>query len=309
VDWANLLQQIVNGLSLGAIYALVALGYTMVYGVLRFINFAHGDVFMIGAFVGLYLYRWLKPFFAGLPQVFSFVAVLLATMAICGLLGVIIEKLAYKPLRNRSRLTVLITAIGVSLLLSYGAQLMFGAAPRAGAALLPNQTIALPGGASVTLEQIVVLVVTLVLLFALRTAVLHTRMGLAMRALSNNPTAASLMGVNTDAVISFTFGLGSALAGAAGVFFAMLYQAIDPFMGIVPGIKAFVAAVLGGIGSIPGAALGGVLIGIVETLVVGYSFHMGIPSGYRDAVAFVILILILLFRPTGLLGKPDREKV
>ena len=149
----------------------------------------------------------------------------------------------------------------------------------------------------------------LLLLLALSYAVLRTRLGLAMRALSNNPTAAALMGVNNDAVISFTFGLGSALAGAAGIFFAMLYQAIDPFMGILPGIKAFVAAVLGGIGNIPGAALGGVLLGLLETLVVGYSQNIGIPSGYRDAVAFVILILTLMFKPTGLLGKSEREKV
>ena len=160
-----------------------------------------------------------------------------------------------------------------------------------------------------TMEQVVVLVVTVLLLISLRFIVQKTRMGLAIRALSNNPTAASLMGVNTDAVISFTFGLGSALAAAAGIFFAMLYQAIDPFMGILPGIKAFVAAVLGGIGNIAGAALGGVLIGLLETLVVGYSKNIGIPPGFRDAVAFVILILILMFKPAGLLGKSEREKV
>jgi branched-chain amino acid transport system permease protein len=309
VDWGNLGQQLVNGLSLGAIYALIALGYTMVYGVLRFINFAHGDVFMVGSFAGLYVYRWLKPLLVGLPEALALAVVLVAAMAICALLGVIIEKLAYKPLRGRSRLTVLITAIGVSLFLSYTGQLLFGAAPKGFPTLIRDHTLHLPGGASVTIEQIVVLGVTFLLLFALRHVVLRTRMGLAMRALSHNPTAASLMGVNTNAVISFTFAIGSALAGAAGIFFAMLYQAIDPFMGIIPGVKAFVAAVLGGIGSIPGAALGGVLIGVLETLVVGYSFHLGIPSGYRDATAFVILILILLFRPTGLLGKPEREKV
>lgn len=309
MDWGNFTQQLVNGLSLGAIYALIALGYTMVYGVLRFINFAHGDVFMVGAFTGLYVHRWLKPALAFLPDYVSGVVTLLAAMAACALLGVVIEKLAYKPLRERSRLTVLITAIGVSLFLSYSAQLLFGAAPRGFPQLIKNHTHILPGGASVTTEQIVVLIVTLLLLLGLRYVVMNTKMGLAMRALSNNPTAASLMGVNTDAVISFTFGLGSALAGAAGIFFAMLYQAIDPFMGILPGVKAFVAAVLGGIGNIPGAALGGVLIGMVETLVVGYSNRIGIPSGYRDAVAFVILILILLFKPSGLLGKSDREKV
>jgi len=309
VDWGNLAQQTVNGLSLGAIYALIALGYTMVYGVLRFINFAHGDVFMVGAFAGLYFHRWLKPLFTGWPAAVSAIVILLLSMAFCALLGIVIEKIAYKPLRQRSRLTVLITSIGVSLLLSYGAQLLFGAAPKGFPQLVANRTVSLPLGASVTVEQITVLVVTLLLLLALSYAVLRTRLGLAMRALSNNPTAAALMGVNNDAVISFTFGLGSALAGAAGIFFAMLYQAIDPFMGILPGIKAFVAAVLGGIGNIPGAALGGVLLGLLETLVVGYSQNIGIPSGYRDAVAFVILILTLMFKPTGLLGKSEREKV
>jgi branched-chain amino acid transport system permease protein len=187
--------------------------------------------------------------------------------------------------------------------------MLFGAAPKGFPQLMANHTITLPGGATVTVEQITVLVATVLLLLALMWIVLRTRLGLAMRALSNNPTAAALMGVNTDGVISFTFGLGSALAGAAGIFFAMLYQAIDPFMGILPGIKAFVAAVLGGIGSIPGAALGGVLLGLLETMVVGYSQNIGIPSGYRDAVAFVILILILMFKPSGLLGKSEREKV
>lgn len=309
MDWGNFAQQTVNGVSLGAIYALIALGYTMVYGVLRFINFAHGDVFMVGAFAGLYFHRWLKPLFTGWPAAASAIVILLLSMAFCALLGIVIEKVAYKPLRQRSRLTVLITSIGVSLLLSYGAQLIFGAAPKGFPQLVANRTISLPLGASVTVEQITVLLVTLLLLLALTFAVMRTRMGLAMRALSNNPTAAALMGVNNDAVISFTFGLGSALAGAAGIFFAMLYQAIDPFMGILPGIKAFVAAVLGGIGNIPGAALGGVLLGVLETLVVGYSQNIGIPSGYRDAVAFVILILTLMFKPTGLLGKSEREKV
>lgn len=309
MDWTNLAQQAVNGLSLGAIYALIALGYTMVYGVLRFINFAHGDVFMVGAFAGLYCHRWLKPLFAELPQPVSAILVLLCAMAVCAALGIIIERLAYRPLRGRSRLSVLITAIGVSLFLSYGAQLLFGAAPKGFPQLLPNETVTLTGDAAITLEQITVLAATILLLLALVWIVMRTRLGLAMRALSINPTAAALMGVNTDRVISFTFGLGSALAGAAGIFYAMLYQAIDPFMGILPGIKAFVAAVLGGIGSIPGAALGGVILGLLETMVVGYSQNLGIPSGYRDAVAFVILILILMFKPSGLLGRSEREKV
>lgn len=306
------LQQLINGLSLGSIYALIALGYTMVYGVLRFINFAHGDVFMIGAFAGLYFSRWMRPLLSGIPEVLGAVIIMISAMAACALLGIVIEKLAYKPLRDRPRLTVLITAIGVSLLLQYTGQLVFGAAPRGFPALITNKTLGGPGGIgglTVSNIQLLVLVLTVALLVGLRFVVMNTRMGLAMRALSLNPTAAALMGVNNSVVISFTFGLGSALAAAGGIFYALLYQAIDPFMGVLPGIKAFVAAVLGGIGNIPGAALGGILIGVVETLVVGYSSQVGIPPGYRDAVAFVILILILLFKPSGLLGKVEREKV
>lgn len=303
------LQQLINGLSLGSIYALIALGYTMVYGVLRFINFAHGDVFMLGAFSGLYFSRWMKPLLSSLPEVVGAIIVMLSAMAACAVLGVVVEKLAYKPLRDRPRLTVLITAIGVSLLLEYTGQLVFGAAPRGFPSLITTRQVAGLGSLMVTNTQLVVLGFTVILLVALRFIVMKTKMGLAMRALSLNPTAAALMGVNTNVVISFTFALGSALAAAGGIFYALLYQAVDPFMGVLPGIKAFVAAVLGGIGNIPGAALGGILIGVLETLVVGYSSEIGIPPGFRDAVAFVILILILLFRPSGLLGKVEREKV
>jgi branched-chain amino acid transport system permease protein len=302
-------QQLINGLSLGSIYALIALGYTMVYGVLRFINFAHGDVFMIGAFAGLYFHKWMKPMLTGLPELVSALIVLACAMAACSALGIVIELLAYRPLRSRPRLIVLITAIGVSLLLEYSGQLIFGAAPRGFPTLIQQKAVGGLGGLTVSTKQLIVLGVTCVLLVGLRFIVLKTKLGMAMRALSFNPTAASLMGVNNSVVISFTFGLGSALAGAGGIFYAMLYAAIDPFMGVLPGVKAFVAAVLGGIGNIPGAALGGILIGVVETLVVAYSKNIGIPPGYRDAVAFVILILILLFKPSGLLGKVEREKV
>ncbi len=303
------LQQLINGLSLGSIYALIALGYTMVYGVLRFINFAHGDVFMVGAFAGLYFSRWLQPLLAGVPEVLGAVIIMISAMVICAVLGIVIEKLAYKPLRERPRLTVLITAIGVSLLLAYTGQLVFGAAPRGFPPLITTRAIEGLGTLTVTNTQLVVLGITVLLLVGLRFIVMKTKMGLAMRALSLNPTAAALMGVNNNVVISFTFGLGSALAAAGGIFYALLYSAIDPFMGVLPGIKAFVAAVLGGIGNIPGAALGGILIGVLETLVVGYSSEVGIPPGFRDAVAFVTLILILLFKPSGLLGKVEREKV
>ena len=295
------LQQIINGLSLGAIYALIALGYTMVYGVLRFINFAHSDVFMIGAYAGYYLAPKL-----GAGSLVGGLAVLFGAMAVCALLGVIIEKLAYRPLRNRSTLTVLITAIGMSLLIQNVAQnqkLGFGPNPKAFPRLFPETNLHF-GPLVVSSNQLIVLGVTVVLLGALWWIVHRTRIGTAMRALSFNATAASLVGINNDAVISFTFALGSALAGAGGILYAMNYPSIDPLMGTLPGLKAFVAAVLGGIGNLPGAALGGLLIGMVETFVSGTR-----ASTFRDAIAFAILILILLFRPAGLLGKVRVEKV
>lgn len=293
----ELLQQLINGLALGAIYALIALGYTMVYGVLRFINFAHSDVFMVGAFSGYFLARALP------PSPVSGLFVLLGAMAICALLGVLIEKLAYRPLRGRSTLTVLITAIGVSLLLQNLGQRIFGASPRSFPQLFPMHQFHV-GGIVISSAQLMVFAVTLALLFTLQYIVLHTRTGTAMRALSFNPTAASLVGVNNDRVISFTFALGSALAAAGGILYASNYPSIDPLMGTLPGMKAFVAAVLGGIGNIAGAAMGGLVLGLVETTVVGLG-----GSTYRDAVAFAVLILILLLRPNGLLGKSTAEKV
>ena len=309
------LQQLINGLSLGAIYALIALGYTMVYGVLRFINFAHGDVFMIGAFAGLYVAPLIMKPFGGGPSWTGAFLVLVAAMAICAILGIVIEKLAYRPLRKRPRLTVLITAIGVSLFLENFGQYAFGVDPQSFPDLIGDHAITIPAcfgpltDLTIMVSQVLVFAVTLFLLVALRFIVTKTKLGTAMRALSVNPVATSLMGVNNDVVISFTFGLGSALAGAAGILISIQQPSIDPLMGLQPGIKAFVAAVLGGIGNIPGAALGGVLLGVIETLVVGYSDRLHIPSGYRDAVAFFLLILILLFKPTGLLGRVEREKV
>ncbi|HXC59716.1 MAG TPA: branched-chain amino acid ABC transporter permease [Steroidobacteraceae bacterium] len=294
----ELLQQLINGLALGAIYALIALGYTMVYGVLRFINFAHSDVFMVGAFAGYFLARAVPG-----GSALSGIAVLLGAMAICALLGVIIEKLAYRPLRGRSTLTVLITAIGVSLLLQNLGQRIFGANPRSFPSLFPVHQFHL-GGVVISSAQILVFAVALVLLFALRHIVLHTRVGTAMRALSFNPVAASLVGINNDRIISFTFALGSALAAAGGILYASNYPSIDPLMGTLPGMKAFVAAVLGGIGNIAGAAFGGLALGLIETIVVAFG-----GSTYRDAVAFAVLILILLLRPEGLLGKRTAEKV
>jgi branched-chain amino acid transport system permease protein len=289
---------LINGLSLGSIYALIALGYTMVYGVLRFINFAHSDVFMVGAFAGYYLSRHVP------QQTFSGgLLVLVCSMVICAILGIVIERLAYRPLRDHSKLNVLITAIGVSLFLEYLGQFLFEAKPRGFPALFPVKSFKF-GGLILSSNQLAVFLLTVGLLIGLRFIVLRTRIGTAMRAVSFNPLAASLVGINNDVVISFTFGLGSALAAAGGILYAMNYQAIDPLMGVLPGLKAFVAAVLGGIGNIPGAALGGVLLGVVETFVNGSRW-----STYTDAIAFALLILILLFRPAGLLGKQQVEKV
>jgi branched-chain amino acid transport system permease protein len=297
------LQQLINGLAFGSILALIALGYTMVYGILRFINFAHGDIFMIGAYVGFYLTPKVAAFLPT-PSILSGLLVMIGSMAICAVIGILIERLAYRPLRRSPKLAVLITAIGVSLFLEYAGQFVFGAAPKRFPALIPTYSISKTGDLSITSNQIIVLSVTIILLIVLRFIVLKTKIGMAMRALSFNPQAAALMGVNTDVVISFTFGLGSALAAAGGILFAVLYPAIDPLMGVLPGLKAFCAAVLGGIGNLPGAALGGLIIGTVEVFVAGSKY-----STYRDAIAFAILILILLIRPSGLLGKKDIEKV
>jgi branched-chain amino acid transport system permease protein len=297
-------QQLINGLSLGAFYALIALGYTMVYGVLRFINFAHGDVFMLGAFSGYYLTPRLMPHFSGALAPVGVVVVLLATMFICALIGIVIERLAYRPLRGRPKLTVLITAIGVSLFLEYGGQFVFGADPKAFPELVTDRALEHTGALTITTTQVAAFAITIFLLIVLTFIVKRTKLGIAMRAVSNNATAAALMGVNIDTVISFTFGLGSALAGAAGILYALSYPSIDPLMGVLPGIKAFVAAVLGGIGNIPGAAVGGILLGVVETFVGGSAF-----STYRDAIAFALLIGILLFRPAGIFGRTQIEKV
>lgn len=293
----------INGLTLGSILALIALGYTMVYGILRFINFAHGDIFMLGAFAGFYLAPKIARF-VPIPSVCGALAVMGVSMAFCAAFGVLIERLAYRPLRKSPKLTVLITAIGVSLFLEYTGQFVFGAAPKPFPNILPVYSVIKLGSLSLNSNQIIVLLVTVFLLVTLSFIVLKTKVGTAMRAVSFNPEAAALMGINTNHVISFTFALGSALAAAAGILWAILYPSIDPLMGILPGLKAFVAAVLGGIGNLPGAALGGLIIGVTETLVSGY-----ISSTYRDAIAFTVLILILLVKPSGLFGKKDVEKV
>jgi branched-chain amino acid transport system permease protein len=293
-------QQIINGLSLGAIYALIALGYTMVYGILRLINFAHGDVYMVGAFVGFYVVRWVAP--ASSSGFGLLITSIAAAMVACGILGFIIERAAYRPLRRAPRLNALITAIGVSLLLENLGQLVFGADPKDFPALVERTTFTL-GIVTISNIQVIVLLTAVLLTVALQFIVHRTRMGTAMRAVSFSHDAAGLMGININRVISFTFVLGSMLAAAGGILVGLYNPKIDPLMGIMPGLKAFVAAVLGGIGNIPGAILGGVIMGIAETITVGY-----LSSTYRDAITFVILVAVLLFRPTGLLGTPQRTK-
>ena len=303
MDW--FLQQLINGLALGSIYALVALGYTMVYGILRFINFAHSDVLMLGAFAAYFLApavaKILPP-----ESIGGAVVVMALAAAICAGLGMLIEFLAYRPLRNRPKLTVLITAIGVSLFIEFTCQhdAVFKAKTRPFPKLLAQRDFAI-GGLSVNSNDVVVVVVTALLLAGLWFIVQHTKTGTAMRAVSFNEKAAALMGINNNRIISFTFGLGSALAAIAGIFYAMRAPGIDPLMGMKPGLYAFVAAVVGGVGNLPGAALGGLLLGLLET------FAGGIPgvSTYRDGIAFAMLILILLFKPAGLLGKAQVEKV
>lgn len=300
-------QQLINGLTIGSIYALLALGYTMVYGILRLINFAHGDIYMVGAYAGFMLAVHLG--FAANPSLFGLGVTLVGTMVIAALIGMAIERFAYRPVRKYSRMTTLITAIGMSLLLENLFVVIFSPTPRSFPTLLTNKNYTLFGNAAISKTQLLIFVVSVVLMILLQWIVYRTRVGTAMRAVSFNINSAKLMGINTDFIIAFTFALGSALAAAAGVLTAQYNPKIEPLMGILTGLKAFVAAVLGGIGNIPGAVLGGLLIGAAETLVVGYGQNIGIPSTYRDAVAFAILILVLLFRPSGLLGTTVQEKV
>ena len=288
------LQQMINGLSLGSIYALVALGYTMVYGIIKLINFAHGDIYMLGAYIGFIVTTKL-----GL----GFMPALLISMVGCAIIGMTIERIAYKPVRHATRITALITAIGVSYFLEAGTQRVMGAGVQTFPNVFVNETIML-GNVRISTQQIVIFVVTIVLMVALQFLVNKTKIGRAMRAVSVDADAARLMGVNVNATISFTFAIGSALAGAAGVLVGVYYNSINPLMGMLPGIKAFIAAVFGGIGIIPGAMLGGFFIGIVETMVAGYGSSL-----WKDAVVYIILILILIIKPAGLLGKNTKEKV
>ncbi|ETJ01614.1 MAG: Branched-chain amino acid ABC transporter, permease protein [Streptococcus parasanguinis DORA_23_24] len=289
-----MLQQLVNGLILGSVYALLALGYTMVYGIIKLINFAHGDIYMMGAFIGYFLINSFQMNF--------FVALIVAMLA-TAILGVVIEFLAYRPLRHSTRIAVLITAIGVSFLLEYGMVYLVGANTRAFPQAIQTVRYDL-GPVSLTNVQLMILAISLILMILLQVIVQKTKMGKAMRAVSVDSDAAQLMGINVNRTISFTFALGSALAGAGGVLIGLYYNSIEPLMGMTPGIKAFVAAVLGGIGIIPGAALGGFVIGLLET----FATAIGL-SDFRDAIVYAILIVILLIRPAGILGKNVKEKV
>ena len=287
-------QQLVNGVQIGSVYALVAIGYTMVYGIAKMINFAHGDIIMVGSYVALIFFQS-----SGLP-VWGVIA---ATAAVSAVLGVTIERLAYKPLRGGSRMSALITTIGVSLMLQNGLLLLFGSSPRPFPNHFTGEGFTL-GGVTVSRLTAITLVVTVVLMVLLTLFVNRTRVGKAMRAVSEDQGAAQLMGINIDTSISITFAIGSALAAVAAVLYSSTYPLINPYMGSMLGLRAFIAAVIGGIGVIPGAMIGGFIIGIAEALIKRY-----ISSAMADAIVFALLIIMLLVKPSGLLGRNEREKV
>jgi len=292
----QIIQQLINGVSLGSIYALIALGYTMVYGIINLINFAHGDVLMIGAYIGFAL--------TGIFG-FSFFPALITSMVACGILGMVIEKVAYKPLRGASRISNLITAIAVSLFLQYGMMYFVGPESRTYKEVLPSSQINVMGtGAVIDIKSFYIIGITVMLMIILMYITNRTKIGKSMRALSQDKDAAELMGINVNKTISYTFFIGSALAGAAGVLIGVYYSTLNPLMGATPGLKAFVSAVIGGIGIIPGAVFGGFFLGLIETLVSSIGGSL-----YKDAVAFLILILVLLIKPTGLMGYKEQEKV
>jgi inner-membrane translocator len=290
----NFIEQLINGLRTGSIYALIAIGYTMVYGIAKMINFAHGDIIMVGAYA---LYFSISVL--GLPVPIA----LLITVIICGVLGVMIEKVAYKPLRSAQPLAVLITAIGMSFFLQSASLLIFGSTPIPFQSVIPNVNISI-GPVVISSITVVTLIVTAIAMILLTLFVNKTKLGSAMRAVSEDKGAAELMGINVNSTISMTFAIGSALAAVAGVLYICQYQSMKPTLGALPGIKAFVAAVLGGIGSIPGAMIGGILLGLIESVSKAY-----ISTELADAIVFGVLIVVLLFRPSGLLGKKKIVKV
>lgn len=291
------LQHMTNGISLGSLYALIAIGYTMVYGILRLINFAHGDIFMIGAYLTYYGITYTP-----IPWYIVFILVPILT----GILGIILERLAYKPLRGAPRITILISAIGASFLLQNLGILVFGGRPKAFPIPEVFKNVANIGGVSIGYINFIIPIVTVVLLIGLNFFIQKTRTGMAMRALSKDYEAASLMGIDINRTISITFFIGSLLAAMGGIMWGIKYPQLMPHMGVLPGLKCFIAAVVGGIGNITGAVMGGFILGLGEILIIAF-----LPSltGYRDAFAFVLLIVILLFKPTGLMGKKIAEKV
>ena len=296
LDMIQFFSYLVNGIGLGSVYAIIALGYSMVYGIAKMLNFAHGDVIMIGAYVAFCATQYLN-----LPPLLA----VLAAMLVCTALGMTIERLAYKPLRGASSLAVLITAIGMSYLLQNVAQLIWGANPKSFPSLISLPSLSLFGGKMlITGETLVTVLANVVIMLALTLFTGRTKMGKAMRAVSEDRSAAELMGISVNATISLTFAIGSALAAIAGVLLCSTYPVLMPTTGSMPGIKAFTAAVFGGIGSIPGALLGGVLLGVIEILGKAY-----ISTELGDALVFGVLIIVLLVRPTGLLGKKVHEKV
>ncbi|HVU11022.1 MAG TPA: branched-chain amino acid ABC transporter permease [Phototrophicaceae bacterium] len=303
IFFATLPQQVINGLTLGAVYALIALGYSMVYGVLRLLNFAHGDVYMVGAFIGYFVMQALIP--TSVP-VIVIALMLIAAMAGCGFLGVVIEQFAYRPLRNAPRIAPLISALGVSFFIENAVQLMLTAQYRTYQTekLIPPSLGISIGNGRLSATRALVIISAVVLMIILQYLVRNTRLGKAMRAVAIDREAAAMMGVNVDQVIVFTFFVGSALAGAGGVLTGLVFTNIWNLMGFTAGLKGFTAAVLGGIGNIPGAMLGGFVLGIAETFAVTF-----ISSTYKDAVAFVVLVLVLLIRPQGLLGTRITQKV
>lgn len=302
IHFTEFVQHIVNGLSLGSIYALIALGYTMVFGILQLINFAHGDVYMLGAFIGYYFGRFMA--FSGRPSILALIATICVSMVGCASIGYLIERLAYRRMRKAPRINVLITAVGVSLFLEFTGQLLFGSDPKFFPQIYTTNGSWSIGALKINPLQVVILVTALTLMTILQFVIFKTRLGRAMRAVSFNHDLASLMGIPTDRIISYTFMLGSSLAGAAGVLVGLTYPKIDPLMGVMFGLKAFVAAVLGGVGNVKGAVVGAITLGLAEEFLVGYG-----SSTFRDALAFGVLILILLFKPTGLFGVSRSEKV
>ncbi len=304
---SDFVQHLINGLSLGSIYALIALGYTMVFGILQLINFAHGEVYMLGAFAGMYAANYFG--FGERPSVFALIGTVAIAMAVCASVGFVIERFAYRPLRGSPRINLLITAVGVSLFLQYTGQLVFGSDPKFFPQIYdPGEFWTFGSNPDSQLiinpVQVIVFCLSLSLMAILQFVILKTRLGRAMRAVSFNHQYASLMGIPTNRIISATFMLGSSLAGAAGVLVGLAYPRIDPLMGSMAGLKAFTAAVLGGIGNVSGAVLGAFTLGLAEALLVGY----WTPT-YRDALSFTILIIILLFKPQGILGRNQTEKV